>query len=72
MVSRTAHKNNKNVYHIDGEACGQTEVAAKMKSFGVDLDHKRFLILQVPLHIEHLFIISGRSGTDFANETKGL
>ncbi len=47
VISRTAFRNNRNVYHINGNPSNQTEMTELLKSFGVDLDHKRFLILQV-------------------------
>ena len=38
--------NNSSNYYIDGHSCSHKEVVQKLKSFGVDLDHSRFLILQ--------------------------
>ena len=46
-VSRTAYRNNSNKYHINGNVSNYVEVTTLLKNFGVDLDHKRFLILQV-------------------------
>ena len=46
-VSRTAYRNNSNKYHIDGQLSNFAEVTTLLKNYGVDLDHKRFLILQV-------------------------
>lgn len=46
-VSRTAYRNNSNKYHINGNVSNYQEVTTLLKKFGVDLDHKRFLILQV-------------------------
>jgi structural maintenance of chromosome 4 len=46
-ISRTAYRNNSNKYHINGNTSNYQEVITLLKSFGVDLDHKRFLILQV-------------------------
>lgn len=46
-VSRTAYRNNSNKYHINGNVSNYAEVTTLLKNFGVDLDHKRFLILQV-------------------------
>ena len=46
-ISRTAYRNNSNKYHINGNVSNYQEVTSLLKNFGVDLDHKRFLILQV-------------------------
>lgn len=46
-ISRTAYRNNSNKYHINGNLSNFAEVTTLLKNFGVDLDHKRFLILQV-------------------------
>lgn len=46
-VSRTAYRNNSNKYHLNGNVSNYVEVTTLLKNFGVDLDHKRFLILQV-------------------------
>lgn len=46
-VSRTAYRNNSNKYQINGNPSNFAEVTTLLKHYGVDLDHKRFLILQV-------------------------
>lgn len=46
-VSRIAYRNNSNKYQINGKVSNFAEVTTLLKNFGVDLDHKRFLILQV-------------------------
>lgn len=46
-VGRTAYKNNSNKYTINGGVSNYIEVTGMLKHYGVDLDHKRFLILQV-------------------------
>ncbi|KAJ3272143.1 hypothetical protein HDV01_005908 [Terramyces sp. JEL0728] len=49
VVSRTVKKNDgkeSSSYHIDGKTSNFTQVQNLLKSFGIDLDHKRFLILQ--------------------------
>ena len=46
IVARTAFKNNTSVYLIDGRKSNFTEVTTLLKGRGIDLDHKRFLILQ--------------------------
>lgn len=48
VVSRTAHKDNSSHYYIDEKKAGAREVVKLLLSHGVDLDHNRFLILQVP------------------------
>lgn len=47
IVARTAYRNNKSDYSINGRASNFTEVTTLLKARGIDLDHKRFLILQV-------------------------
>ncbi|KAJ6499379.1 RecF/RecN/SMC [Mycena sanguinolenta] len=45
-VTRTAAKNNTSRYTINRRASNFTEVQTLLKGRGIDLDHKRFLILQ--------------------------
>jgi structural maintenance of chromosome 4 len=47
IISRTAYKNNKSEYTINSRPSNYSEVTSLLKSRGIDLDHKRFLILQV-------------------------
>lgn len=70
-VGRTAYKNNSNKYTINGGVSNYIEVTGMLKHYGVDLDHKRFLILQVHdclyillrlsfyISISHLLITAG-------------
>lgn len=46
IVSRHAFKNNTSKYYINGKDSSFTEVTTLMRQRGIDLDHKRFLILQ--------------------------
>ncbi|CAK4021996.1 related to SMC4-Stable Maintenance of Chromosomes [Lecanosticta acicola] len=46
VISRRAFKNNSSKYYIDGKTSDFTTVTTLLKDRGVDLDHKRFLILQ--------------------------
>lgn len=46
VVSRRAFKNNSSKYYINGRESTFTTVTSMLKGHGVDLDHKRFLILQ--------------------------
>ncbi|CAB4429885.1 unnamed protein product [Rhizophagus irregularis] len=46
VISRQAYRNNTNKYFINGQQSNYTEVTNLLKGRGVDLDHKRFLILQ--------------------------
>jgi structural maintenance of chromosome 4 len=50
VVARTAYRNNKSEYTINGKTSNFTEVTSLLKGRGIDLDHKRFLILQVSVH----------------------
>jgi structural maintenance of chromosome 4 len=47
VVARQAFRNNSSKYTINGRASSFTEVQTLLKGRGIDLDHKRFLILQV-------------------------
>lgn len=46
IVSRRAFKNNSSKYTINEKDSNFTEVTTLLKNRGIDLDHKRFLILQ--------------------------
>jgi len=46
VVSRRAFRNNSSTYYINGKTSNFTSVTALLRDRGVDLDHKRFLILQ--------------------------
>lgn len=46
VISRRAFKNNTSKYYMNKKESKFTEVTAYLKGKGVDLDHKRFLILQ--------------------------
>ena len=50
VVSRQAYKNNQSKYMINGRTSTYSEVQTLLKGRGIDLDHKRFLILQVSLN----------------------
>lgn len=47
IVTRTAYKNNSSKYSINGRQSNYKEVQTLLKGRGIDLDHNRFLILQV-------------------------
>lgn len=46
VVSRTAFQNNTSTYHLNSKRSTFTEVTTLLRGRGIDLDHKRFLILQ--------------------------
>ncbi|KAK4047568.1 Structural maintenance of chromosomes protein 4 [Microbotryomycetes sp. JL201] len=46
VVARTAYRNNSSRYTINGKTSNYSEVTTLLKARGIDLDHKRFLILQ--------------------------
>jgi len=46
VISRRAFKNNSSKYYINAQESNFTTVTTLLKEKGVDLDHKRFLILQ--------------------------
>ncbi|KDN65291.1 putative RecF/RecN/SMC N terminal domain-containing protein [Colletotrichum sublineola] len=46
IISRKAFKNNSSSYYINGKTSNFTTVTTLLRDRGIDLDHKRFLILQ--------------------------
>lgn len=46
VITRKAFKNNASKYYINNKESNYTEVTTLLKKEGIDLDHKRFLILQ--------------------------
>ncbi|KAI2606795.1 nuclear condensin complex subunit Smc4, partial [Hypoxylon sp. NC1633] len=46
IISRKAFKNNSSKYYINGSESNFTIVTTLLRDRGIDLDHKRFLILQ--------------------------
>ncbi|PHH80797.1 hypothetical protein CDD80_6887 [Ophiocordyceps camponoti-rufipedis] len=46
VISRKAFRNNSSKYYINGKESNFTTVTTLLRERGVDLDHKRFLILQ--------------------------
>lgn len=47
VVSRTAFKDNSSYYKLNDKKATYKEVAVTLRGSGIDLDHNRFLILQV-------------------------
>jgi len=47
VISRTAFKDNSSYYELDKKKVKFNVIAKFLRSHGVDLDHNRFLILQV-------------------------
>jgi structural maintenance of chromosome 4 len=46
IISRKAFKNNSSQYFLNGKASNYSDVTSFLRDKGIDLDHKRFLILQ--------------------------
>lgn len=46
VISRRATRNNASQYYLNGKSSSYTEVTQYLRDQGIDLDHKRFLILQ--------------------------
>lgn len=46
IIARTALRNNTSQYTINGQRSTYTDVGTLLRGRGIDLDHKRFLILQ--------------------------
>lgn len=49
VISRTAFKDNSSYYELNKKKVQFKEITKLLRSYGVDLDHNRFLILQVKL-----------------------
>lgn len=50
VVGRVAHRNSTSDYLIDGRKQPAKVVIERLKQEGIDLNHNRFLILQVEIH----------------------
>ena len=57
VVARTAFRDNSSYYSVDGKRKTYKEVATLLRASGIDLDHNRFLILQVNLNVIIFFIM---------------
>ena len=51
VVSRTARKDGSSDYYVDNKKMTFREVGTLLRKSGIDLDHNRFLILQVCLSL---------------------
>jgi len=49
VVARSANRQSVSKYTVNGKLSNYNEVTELLRAKGVDLDHKRFLILQVIL-----------------------
>lgn len=58
VVSREAFRNDSSQYRIDGVVCTGKQVKQKLMAHNIDLDHNRFLILQVSVLKQKAFIVS--------------
>ncbi len=58
VIARYAYKSNSSKYTINNKTSNFTEVTTLLKDRGIDLDHKRFLILQVRLSSDDRFHLS--------------
>lgn len=47
VIARTANRDNSSYYTLNGRRVQFKEVATLLRSHNIDLDHNRFLILQV-------------------------
>lgn len=58
VIAREAHRNNASNYTINNRRVHFKEVAALLKKHNVDLDHNRFLILQVSKIYKFVYILT--------------
>jgi structural maintenance of chromosome 4 len=47
VLMREARRNETSTYYVDGKKYNFNDVASILRQRGIDLDHNRFLILQV-------------------------
>lgn len=64
VVSRQASRSNSSKYTINGKASSFTEVTSLLRARGIDLDHKRFLILQGEVESIALMKAKAKDGND--------
>ena len=53
VLTRVAFRDNSSKYYLDNRTSTFTEVTKILMAKGVDLEHNRFLILQVSLCLNH-------------------
>ncbi|KAG2208081.1 hypothetical protein INT47_010443 [Mucor saturninus] len=64
VVSRQASRNNASKYFINDRTSSYAEVTTLLKARGIDLDHKRFLILQGEVESIALMKAKAKDGND--------
>ncbi|CAO3607107.1 unnamed protein product [Mucor fragilis] len=64
VVARQASRNNSSKYAINNKTSSFTEVTTLLKARGIDLDHKRFLILQGEVESIALMKAKAKDGSD--------
>ncbi|CAN8017690.1 unnamed protein product [Ixodes persulcatus] len=62
VVGRTAHRDNSSYYTVNGRRCTYKEANRVLRSFGIDLDHNRFLILQG--EVEQIALMKPKAQTE--------
>lgn len=62
VVARTAYKNNTSKYTVNSRTSNFKDVTALLKKQGIDLDHKRFLILQG--EVESIALMKPKGATE--------
>lgn len=62
VVGRTAHRDNSSYYTVNGKRCTYKEATKTLRSFGIDLDHNRFLILQG--EVEQIALMKPKAQTE--------
>lgn len=65
MVSRTANRDNSSFYQLNGRKVQFKEVGTLLKKHGIDLDHNRFLILQVGTYLSLMKILANNYSIGF-------
>jgi structural maintenance of chromosome 4 len=64
VVSRSANRSSTSRYYINGRGSSFTQVTTMLKGKGIDLDHKRFLILQGEVESIALMKAKGKDGSE--------
>lgn len=56
VVARKADRKSTSTYYVNDKVAKLDEVTALLKGHGIDLDHNRFLILQVYAGLMYIYI----------------
>ena len=61
-VKRTVNRSDSSSYFMNDQKASYAQVQSRLKGFGIDLDHKRFLILQG--EVESIALMKPKGATE--------